>query len=72
MIIGDCVRLKSGTGPMMCLSKDEPITSGYQINEVQCCYWHEFKEEFVNVSLNRDMLMLVESQVESQGAQDSE
>jgi hypothetical protein len=59
MKIGDCVRLRTKEGPLMCINNTESML-GEPLSSVYCCYWHVFKEEFVYVALNRDMLEIVD------------
>jgi len=59
MKIGDCVKLKSDQGPLLCVANDTTMT-GNSLEYVQCCYFNTFTEAFVFVGINANMLKVVE------------
>jgi len=59
MKIGDCVRLRSNQGPLLCVANDTTIT-GSSLEFVQCCYFNSFTEKFVFVQINANMLQVVD------------
>ena len=57
--IGQCAKLKSGEGPLLCVANDTTIT-GNSLEYVQCCYFNSFTEKFVWVQINANMLKVVD------------
>lgn len=69
MKIGDCVQLRTKEGPLLCITGDRSLT-GDPVDQVYCCYWHKFKEEFVYLRMHKYILMIVDPESSEEVRQD--